>query len=305
MPRYEHMCDLCVSGHTWSFSANRRARSHAPARSRSRHVPLTPWSGAGSTRCSPSAGSPARGPARRPRCARAGCGSGATDRRASKPSELVPRRRRAARRGGAALRLARRPEARAGARRPRASTSGGAPAWTSGASTGGFTDCLLRRGAARVIALDVGYGQLDWRLRNDPRVEVLERVNARELAPDRPPVRARAGHGRRLLHLAGQGAARRRWVPRAGRRDRRPGQAPVRARQGPGPRRRRPLGVRAPRGPAWRVADAAATHRARGAGVRARPAFPGRRATCETFIWCGAEGAELDDVEAAIARAEP
>ena len=50
-----------------------------------------------------------------------------------------------------------------------------------GASTGGFTDCLLARGAARVIALDVGYGQLDWRLRNDPRVEVLERVNARTL----------------------------------------------------------------------------------------------------------------------------
>jgi 23S rRNA (cytidine1920-2'-O)/16S rRNA (cytidine1409-2'-O)-methyltransferase len=50
-----------------------------------------------------------------------------------------------------------------------------------GASTGGFTDCLLAHGAARVIALDVGYGQLDWRLRNDPRVEVIERVNARRL----------------------------------------------------------------------------------------------------------------------------
>ncbi|MBM3668334.1 MAG: TlyA family RNA methyltransferase, partial [Actinobacteria bacterium] len=52
-----------------------------------------------------------------------------------------------------------------------------------GASTGGFTDCLLQRGAARVIALDVGYGQLDWRLRQDPRVIVLERRNARELGP--------------------------------------------------------------------------------------------------------------------------
>jgi 23S rRNA (cytidine1920-2'-O)/16S rRNA (cytidine1409-2'-O)-methyltransferase len=50
-----------------------------------------------------------------------------------------------------------------------------------GASTGGFTDCLLQRGAARVIALDVGRGQLDWGLRNDDRVHVLERVNAREL----------------------------------------------------------------------------------------------------------------------------
>jgi 23S rRNA (cytidine1920-2'-O)/16S rRNA (cytidine1409-2'-O)-methyltransferase len=52
-----------------------------------------------------------------------------------------------------------------------------------GASTGGFTDCLLQRGAARVVALDVGHGQLDWRLRNDPRVETREHVNARYLQP--------------------------------------------------------------------------------------------------------------------------
>jgi 23S rRNA (cytidine1920-2'-O)/16S rRNA (cytidine1409-2'-O)-methyltransferase len=53
-----------------------------------------------------------------------------------------------------------------------------------GASTGGFTDCLLQRGALRVYAVDVGYGQLDLRLRNDPRVMVMERINARNLAPD-------------------------------------------------------------------------------------------------------------------------
>jgi 23S rRNA (cytidine1920-2'-O)/16S rRNA (cytidine1409-2'-O)-methyltransferase len=52
-----------------------------------------------------------------------------------------------------------------------------------GASTGGFTDLLLERGARRVIALDVGRGQLDWKLRNDPRVVVLEGVNARHLGP--------------------------------------------------------------------------------------------------------------------------
>lgn len=52
-----------------------------------------------------------------------------------------------------------------------------------GASTGGFTDCLLQRGAAHVTAVDVGYGQLDWRLRNDPRVTVMERTNFRTL-PD-------------------------------------------------------------------------------------------------------------------------
>jgi len=53
-----------------------------------------------------------------------------------------------------------------------------------GASTGGFTDCLLQRGAASVTAVDVGYGQLDWRLRNDPRVTVLERTNFRLLGDD-------------------------------------------------------------------------------------------------------------------------
>ncbi len=52
-----------------------------------------------------------------------------------------------------------------------------------GASTGGFTDCLLQRGAKHVIALDVAYGELSWKLREDPRVTVLERRNARTVAP--------------------------------------------------------------------------------------------------------------------------
>jgi len=53
-----------------------------------------------------------------------------------------------------------------------------------GASTGGFTDCLLQHGATRLFAVDVGHNQLDWRLRNDPRVEVREGVNARYLQPE-------------------------------------------------------------------------------------------------------------------------
>lgn len=61
----------------------------------------------------------------------------------------------------------------------------GKSALDSGASTGGFTDCLLQRGAARVYAVDVGYGQLAWRLRNDPRVVVLERTNLRYLTPEK------------------------------------------------------------------------------------------------------------------------
>src|SRR6188768_999902 len=56
-----------------------------------------------------------------------------------------------------------------------------------GASTGGFTDVLLQRGAVRVVALDVGHGQLDWRLRNDRRVVVIERANARVLEASHLP----------------------------------------------------------------------------------------------------------------------
>ncbi|HZL44389.1 MAG TPA: TlyA family RNA methyltransferase [Verrucomicrobiae bacterium] len=54
-----------------------------------------------------------------------------------------------------------------------------------GASTGGFTDCLLQHGAAKVVAVDVGTGQLAWKLRQDPRVIVMEKTNARDLTPDR------------------------------------------------------------------------------------------------------------------------
>jgi 23S rRNA (cytidine1920-2'-O)/16S rRNA (cytidine1409-2'-O)-methyltransferase len=64
---------------------------------------------------------------------------------------------------------------------------GGRRALDVGASTGGFTDCLLRRGAEHVVALDVAYGQLDWRLRSEARVTVLERRNARELQADELP----------------------------------------------------------------------------------------------------------------------
>lgn len=64
---------------------------------------------------------------------------------------------------------------------------GGKTALDIGASTGGFTDCLLQRGVAKVYAVDVGHGQLDWKLRNDPRVIVLEKLNARFLSREHIP----------------------------------------------------------------------------------------------------------------------
>jgi 23S rRNA (cytidine1920-2'-O)/16S rRNA (cytidine1409-2'-O)-methyltransferase len=63
-------------------------------------------------------------------------------------------------------------------------TAAGRRCLDAGASTGGFTDVLLRAGAGHVVAADVGYGQLAWALRNDPRVTVLERVNVRDLRPE-------------------------------------------------------------------------------------------------------------------------
>jgi 23S rRNA (cytidine1920-2'-O)/16S rRNA (cytidine1409-2'-O)-methyltransferase len=63
----------------------------------------------------------------------------------------------------------------------------GRSCFDAGASTGGFTDVLLRRGAERVLAVDVGYGQFDWKLRNDPRVTVMERTNVRRLAGEDLP----------------------------------------------------------------------------------------------------------------------
>ena len=69
----------------------------------------------------------------------------------------------------------------------------GVVAMDLGASTGGFTDVLLKNGAAHVYAIDVGYGQLDWSLRNDPRVTVMERTNARYLKPEDLPLRPTLG----------------------------------------------------------------------------------------------------------------
>jgi 23S rRNA (cytidine1920-2'-O)/16S rRNA (cytidine1409-2'-O)-methyltransferase len=107
-------------------------------------------------------------------------------RRARKPGELVPedvqlevaQARQFASRGGVKL---------ANGLDTLGLEVAGRRALDVGAATGGFTDCLLQRGAAHVVAVDVAYGALDWRLRSDDRVTVVERRNARDLAPDELP----------------------------------------------------------------------------------------------------------------------
>ncbi len=121
-----------------------------------------------------SAGSPRAGRRRRRSCSRASC-PGSTSRGSRSREDValeVERPPRFVSRGGEKL---------AHALDALGVDPRGRDCVDLGASTGGFTDCLLQRGAARVIALDVGYGQLHPRLRADPRVVVLERVNARHL----------------------------------------------------------------------------------------------------------------------------
>jgi 23S rRNA (cytidine1920-2'-O)/16S rRNA (cytidine1409-2'-O)-methyltransferase len=172
-----------------------------------------------------------------------------------------------------------------------------------GASTGGFTDYLLQHGAARVIALDVGFGQLDWTLREDDRVNVIERFNARELTPDAlpfvpelatadlsfislakvlPAIRSCMAKGGEVLALVkpqfelGRGRARGGVV-----RDR--------------DDRREAL---------LRVAEAA---KADGLAVLgfASSGLPGPKGNRETFIHCSVGGDSIADVEEAVREVEP
>jgi len=113
---------------------------------------------------------------------------GADGRRAEKPGQLVPE--------DVAVAVDAAPDyvSRGGTKLANALDALGVPvagrrALDVGASTGGFTDVLLQRGAAHVVALDVAYGELHWKLRTDPRVTVVERVNARAVAPADLPYR--------------------------------------------------------------------------------------------------------------------
>jgi 23S rRNA (cytidine1920-2'-O)/16S rRNA (cytidine1409-2'-O)-methyltransferase len=180
---------------------------------------------------------------------------------------------------------------------------GGLDCLDVGASTGGFTDCLLRRGAARVIALDVAHGQLDWGLRNDPRVTVIERRNARELDPGELPYRADLatvdvsfislakvvpavaaclGEGGQLLTL-------------------------VKPQFELGKGRAKGGVVRDPADRREALTSAAAAIEAAGLGVRALApsGLPGPKGNLETFIHAVAGAPRHPDLEAAIAAVEP
>ena len=145
------------------------------------------WPSDGWTRFSPRAACTSPAPAPRRPCSPATSGSGRTAAGAQARADGGRGRPRAGGRA-AALRLPGRHEAR---QRPGrlGRTPGGQACLDAGASTGGFTDCLLQRGAESVIALDVAYGELHWRLRQDPRVAVVERTNVRDLDPGALPFR--------------------------------------------------------------------------------------------------------------------
>jgi 23S rRNA (cytidine1920-2'-O)/16S rRNA (cytidine1409-2'-O)-methyltransferase len=171
-----------------------------------------------------------------------------------------------------------------------------------GASTGGFTDCLLQRGVPRVAAVDVAYGQLDLRLREDPRVSVIERLNAREMVPGDLPfvpslatvdvsfisltkvlpavVRCLAPGGKVLAMVKPQFELGRARVGRGVVRD-------------AADRREAILTV------AYAALEI-------GLPVRgfASSGLPGPKGNRETFVWCGGDGPGVEDLEGAIRAAE-
>lgn len=170
-----------------------------------------------------------------------------------------------------------------------------------GASTGGFTDCLLQRGAARVAAVDVAYGQLDVRLRQDPRVHVVERLNARELQPaDLPFVPTLATVDVSFISLTKVLPAVARCLAPEGE-----ALAMVKPQFELGRER---VGKGVVRDAAdRREAILAVAEAAEGLGLSVRgfasSGLPGPKGNRETFVWCGG-GPAVEDLEAAVLAVE-
>jgi 23S rRNA (cytidine1920-2'-O)/16S rRNA (cytidine1409-2'-O)-methyltransferase len=172
-----------------------------------------------------------------------------------------------------------------------------------GASTGGFADCMLQRGAARVAAVDVAYGQIDLGLRQDPRVTVIERLNARELVPaDLPFAPALATIDVSFISLAKVlPAVARCLAPR--------GEvlAMVKPQFELGRERVNKGVVRSDADRHEAILGVALAARDLGLAVHgfASSGLPGPKGNRETFLWCGVSGKDVADLGAAIAAAEP
>jgi 23S rRNA (cytidine1920-2'-O)/16S rRNA (cytidine1409-2'-O)-methyltransferase len=174
----------------------------------------------------------------------------------------------------------------------------------AGASTGGFTDCMLKRGAGRVIALDVARGQLDWGLRNDPRVEVIEGRNAREIdAAELPFEPSLVTADLSFISLAKVLPALAACVPPGGEL-----LALVKPQFELGPERVGKGGV-VRSAEDRREALRAAAEVVSGAGLTVRgfasSGLPGPKGNRETFIWASRGGEPVADLEVAIAEVEP
>jgi 23S rRNA (cytidine1920-2'-O)/16S rRNA (cytidine1409-2'-O)-methyltransferase len=172
-----------------------------------------------------------------------------------------------------------------------------------GASTGGFTDCLLQRGAARVVALDVAYGQIDLRMREDPRVSVLERLNARALTPADLPFRpALATIDVSFISLTKVLPAVASCLESGGE-----VLAMVKPQFELGRERVRKGVVHDP-ADRWEAILAVA-HAAGELGLPVRglasSSLPGPKGNRETFIWCGGRGEPLADIESAVREVDP
>jgi 23S rRNA (cytidine1920-2'-O)/16S rRNA (cytidine1409-2'-O)-methyltransferase len=172
-----------------------------------------------------------------------------------------------------------------------------------GASTGGFTDCMLQRGAARVAAVDVAYGQIDARLRKDPRVTVIERLNARELIPeDLPFAPALSVVDVSFISLA-------KVLPSVARCLTPDGQllAMVKPQFELGRERVRKGVVRSAADRREAILGVSLAARKLGLAVRgfASSGLPGPKGNRETFVWCDRGGKDVVDLEAAIADVEP
>jgi 23S rRNA (cytidine1920-2'-O)/16S rRNA (cytidine1409-2'-O)-methyltransferase len=179
---------------------------------------------------------------------------------------------------------------------------GGRDSLDVGASTGGFSDCMLQRGAARVAAVDVAYGQLDLSLRKDPRVSVIERLNARAMEPaDLPFVPSLATVDVSFISLTKVLPAVQRCLAPGGEvlAMVKPQFELGRARVGRGV-------VRDDGDRHEAILTVAVAAQALGLPVRgfASSGLPGPKGNRETFVWCGGDGPPVEDLRAALLAAE-